>query len=154
MAEVEFLRPEDKPALVAITTAEWQVVAQAVLAELGYKVHTVEEHKEFLSRYTQFPYQVVLIEECFAGTTQGDNLALAEVQIMPMNRRRHSTFILIGPSYVTMHVLQAYQQSVHAVINPADLADLGPMIQKVVGENELFYNSYRQTQQLMAEGKA
>ncbi len=151
--EVEFLGPNDKPALLGISTAEYLAPAYAGVSELGYKIHTAETHQEFLSRFVQFQYQVVIIEDCFACTTPAENLALTTIQTMPMNRRRHAMFMLIGAGFQTFNTMQAYQQSVHAVVNPGELTGLSTLIQKVVMDNELFLNCYRETILRIAQGK-
>jgi hypothetical protein len=75
-----------------------------------------------------------------------------------MPQRRHAVFILLGSSYGTLSALQAFQQSVHAVVNREELGllgpnILGPIIQRVVAGNDLFLNVFRDTQLRIAQGK-
>jgi hypothetical protein len=151
--EYEFLSPSDKPALVALSTLEWQGIAQQVLTELGYKVHVVADHTDFNSRFGGVQYQIVITEELFSAATPAENLTLTGIQNMPMNMRRHCAFILIGDNFQTMHPMQAFQQSVHAVVNREDAINLGQYIQKVIGDNDLFMYNFRDTQRRIAEGK-
>jgi hypothetical protein len=60
----------------------------------------------------------------------------------------------MGPSFQTLHPMQAYQQSVHAVLNPSEIANLDQIVQKVVADNNLFLHIYRDTQNRIAQGKA
>ena len=150
----EFLTPSDKPALLAITTPEWLAMAQAAIIELGYKVHHVDSHAEFPARFNQIPYQVIVIEEIFGGTLPTENTTLQWVQRLPMVQRRHATIFLLSDAYETMNPLQAFQQSVHAVVNYSEVAILGQIIQKVVADNGLFYTAFREMQQRVAQGKA
>ena len=53
----------DKPALLAFSTPEWMETARTALAELGYKIHTAATHGDFLIRFSQVRYQLVIIEE-------------------------------------------------------------------------------------------
>jgi hypothetical protein len=155
MSEVfDFLSPTDKPALLAISTPEWLSMAQAALVELGYKVHAIAAHDEFPGRYSQVQYQVVIIEELFGGTIPTENITLQYIQRLPMNQRRHSVICLLSDAYETLNALQAFQQSVHAVINYSEMALLAQLIQKVVADNDLFLNTYRETQQRLAQGKS
>ena len=62
-AEFDFLTPDDKPALMAINTAELADNAKAALDQLGYKVHAASNHGEFLHKFAQTPYQVVVLED-------------------------------------------------------------------------------------------
>src|ERR1039458_6561071 len=58
----DFVSTEDKPALIAFSTPEWLEAAKAALDELGYKVHTAATHSDFLVRFSQAHYQVVIVE--------------------------------------------------------------------------------------------
>ena len=143
----DFVSTSDKPALIAFTTPDWLEAAKTALSELGYKVHTAATHSDFLIRFSQVRYQVVLLEERFAANTIEENLTLHALQKMQMNQRRHCTFILLGDSFQTFTPMQAFQQSVHAVINSSELFLLKQLIEKAVADNTLFLTNYRETQQ-------
>jgi CheY-like chemotaxis protein len=151
--EFEFIGPDDKPAMMCLTSPDLIAITQGLLAELGYKVHHVTNEAEFTARYPQLPYQVVIIEECFGCDNPADNTTLKQIQWMPMGRRRQTTFILMGASFQTLNSMEAYGQSVHAVVNLVDLANLGQVIQKVTSETDLFLATFRDTQARMAQGK-
>jgi hypothetical protein len=145
----EFISTTDKPALVAFSTPEWLEAARTALVELGYKVHTAATHGDFLVRFSQIQYQVVVVEELFAANIIAENLTLKALQNMPMSQRRHATVILFGNSFQTFTPLQAFQQSVNAVINSSELFLLKQLIEKAIADNALFLNSYRETQSRM-----
>jgi len=142
----DFISATDKPALLAFSTPEWLEAARAALTELGYKVHTAATHTDFLIRFSQIHYQVVILEELFAANNPGENLTLQALQTMAMSHRRHATVILFGDSFQTFAPLQAFQQSVHAVINSSELFLLKQLIEKAIADNSLFLHSYRETQ--------
>jgi hypothetical protein len=142
----EFISTSDKPALLAFSSPEWLEAARTALTELGYKVHTAATHGDFLVRFSQIHYQVVIIEELFAANSIAENLTLKAIQSMPMNQRRHATVILFGDSFQTFTPLQAFQQSVHAVINTSELFLLKQLIEKAIADNTLFLHSFRETQ--------
>jgi hypothetical protein len=143
----EFVSATDKPALVAFSTPEWLEAVRTALLELGYKVHTAATHGDFLARFSQIRYQVVVLEELFAANSLEENLSLKALQQMPMNQRRHATVILLGDSFQTFMPLQAFQQSVHAVINSAEMFLLKPLLEKAVADKELFCHGYQTTLQ-------
>ena len=145
----EFISTTDKPALVAFSTPEWLEAARTALVELGYKVHTAATHGDFLVRFSQIQYQVVVVEELFAANIIAENLTLKALQNMPMSQRRHATVILFGNSFQTFTPLQAFQQSVNTVINSSELFLLKQLIEKAIADNALFLNSYRETQSRM-----
>lgn len=142
----DFISASDKPALLAFSTPEWLEAARAALTELGYKVHTAATHGDFLIRFSQVHYQVVIVEELFAGNDISENLTLQTLQAMPMSQRRHATVLLLGDSFQTFTPLQAFQQSVHAVINSSEIFLLKQLIEKAVADNALFLSSYQQAQ--------
>jgi len=142
----DFISATDKPALLAFSTPEWLETAKTALNELGYKVHTAATHGDFLIRFSQIRYQVVIVEELFAANNIGENLTLKALQNMPMAQRRHSTVILFGDSFQTFTPMQAFQQSVHAVINSSELFLFKQLIEKAIADNTLFLTSFREAQ--------
>ena len=57
-----------------------------------------------------------------------------------------SQFNLFGDSFQTFTPLQAFQQSVHAVINTSELFLLKQLIEKAVADNNMFLHSFREVQ--------
>ena len=143
---LDFVSSEDKPALIAFSTPEWLDMAKQALNELGYKVHTAATHSDFLIRFSQARYQVVIVEELFGANTPDENLTLKALQEMPVSQRRHATILLIGNSFQTFAPMEAFKQSVHAVINSSELFLLKQLVEKAAAENELFLHSFREIQ--------
>jgi hypothetical protein len=144
--QFDFISATDKPALLAFSTPEWLEAARTALTELGYKVHTAATHGDFLSRFSQIRYQVVILEELFAANNIDENLSLHALQHMGMGERRHATVILMGNSFQTFTPMQAFQQSVHAVIGSSELFLLKQLIEKAIADNALFLHSFQQAQ--------
>jgi hypothetical protein len=142
----EFISTSDKPALLAFSTPEWMETARVALSELGYKIHTAATHGDFLIRFSQVRYQLVIVEERFAANDISENLTLQALQHMPMSQRRHATIVLLGESFQTFTPMQAFQQSVHAVINTSEMFLIKQLIEKAVADNSLFLHSYREAQ--------
>ncbi|HWD18727.1 MAG TPA: hypothetical protein VHB20_05565 [Verrucomicrobiae bacterium] len=146
MDDFDFIGQDDHPAIVAVSNVDVLTMAKADLTEMGYKIHAVHTHEQFESRFYMVNYQVVLLEETFAGSSTFDNPSLRLLQNMSMQFRRHAMICLIGENYETLNSLQAYAQSVHSVINYADLTMLSQVIQKTKAENDLFLSAYRDAQ--------
>lgn len=144
--EFDFIGPNDLPALVAITNPEALAAVKATLAEMGYKVHIVETHLQFETRYNQINYQVVVIEDTFAGNPLDVNPSLQFVQNLPMAQRRYASIFLLGGAFETLNTLQAFAQSVHCVINYTEIPVIGQLIQKTIAENNLFLNTFREVE--------
>ena len=148
--ELEFLTPSDKPALLGLSTPELQETAKTALDQLGFKVHTAVNHGEFLHKFAQVPYQVVVIEEMFSATAPEENESLRALQRMSMNQRRQTVFILFGFNMATFNPMQAFQQGVHAVVNPSEMFLLIQLVQKALADNDMFLNTYREVQRRLA----
>ena len=151
--DLELISSGDKTALLALSTLEWLATTKSVLNEMGYKVHSAGNHEDFLLRFGRVQYQVVIVEELFASSTAVENLALKQLQQMPMNQRRNTVSILIGGYCQTLNPMQAFQQSVHAVINPSDLPQLQPIVQQTTANHDLFLKVYRDSELRMAQGQ-
>jgi hypothetical protein len=144
--EFDFIGPNDMPALLAISTPDAQAAVKTILLEMGYKVHVVETHLQFETRYNQINYQVVVIEDIFSGSPLEDNPSLQYLQQLPMAQRRYAVIFLLGGSFETLNTLQAFSQSVHCVVNYTEIQMTGQLIQKTIAENNLFLNTFREVQ--------
>ena len=147
--ELEFLSATDKPALLGLSTPELQETAKTALEQLGFKVHTAVNHGEFLHKFAQVPYQLVVIEDLFSSTTPEENDSLRAIQRMSMSQRRQTVFILFGFDMATFNPMQAYQQGVHAVVNPSEMFLLIQLVQKAIADNDMFLHTYREAQRRM-----
>jgi len=153
--QFDFISTTDKPALLAFSTPDSLETAKTALEELGYKVHTAATHSDFTVRFSQVHYQVVIIEELFAANTIEENSTLKAIQNMPMSQRRHATVLLMGDSFQTFAPMEAFRQSVHAVINRSEFFLLKQLIEKAVADNTLFLHSYREAQAMtVAQAKS
>ena len=153
MADFDFISATDSPALLGLSTPEWTAKAKAQLTVLDYKVHVSANHDDFFARFGQVQYEVVVLEELFAATSPSENLSLPWLQNLPMPQRRHAVVVLIGPSFQSLNTLQAFQQSVHAVVNPSEIDNLGAIVQKTAAENDLFLTNFREVQLRVARGE-
>ena len=154
MDEYDIIGPNDQAALLALSTPEVAANVKTALSEMGYKVHTVENHEQFDTRYHQFNYHVVVIEETFDGGDSLKNQTLRMVQNLPMSQRRHAAFFLVGPGMETLNTMQAFTQSVHCVIHYSELPMLPDLVQKTVAENELFLSTFREVQRRVYQRSA
>jgi len=145
-ASFDFVSTADKPALIAFSTPEWLEIAKGALTELGYKVHTAATHSDFLVRFAQVRYHVVIIEELFGANSIEENLTLKALQQMPVGQRRHATILLLGDSFQTFVPMEAFKQSVHAVVNSSEMFLLRQLVEKAVADNDVFLHSYRDVQ--------
>ncbi len=151
--EFDLLSTTDRPALLGLNSTDRLAACRKTLEGLGYKVHSAISHADFLFRCAQAQYQNEILEELFDASSRAENQSLTSLQGMPMAQRRHAVSFLFGPSYQTLHPMQAFQESVHAEVNAGDVYKLHQIVQKVMADNDLFYNAYRDTLLRMAQGK-
>jgi hypothetical protein len=144
--EFDFVGPNDLPALLAISNPQALAAIKDTLVEMGYKVHVVETHLQFETRYNQINYQVVVMEDTFAGNPMEPNPSLQLLQELPMAQRRYANIFLIGGAFETLNTLQAFSHSVHCVVNYSEIPMIGQLIQKTIAENNLFLNTFREVE--------
>lgn len=153
-ANIDFLNPGDRAALVALSNYDWLTSVQGVVAALDCKVHVAGDHAEFAQRFNAGLYTFVVMEECFGAATPAENTSLQFLQRLPMGQRRHATVLLIGPTFQTLSPWQAYQHSVNAVVNQMDIPSLGQIVRMVEAENNAFLGPFRDVQQRILRGEA
>ncbi len=152
--ELDFLNPSYKPALLALSAQDVVDACKDVLRELNFKVLVATSHEDFATRFGNIQFQLVVLEEQFAATAKEENTSLRMIQRLPMSQRRHATFVLLGHEFQTLDPLQAFAESVHAVVNWADLGSLSQIVQQVAGESTLFLNVFREAQLRVGQGKS
>jgi hypothetical protein len=151
--DLEILAPGDRPILLGVSSKDVLDYAEGVFDQMGYKVHVAATHDEFLERYGRVQYEIVFVEDSFGGVPWTQNKALTTLQTMPMALRRHSTVMLFSDTLETLNPMQAFHQSVHAIVNRVDLDKLLLVVQQVVNDNMTFLNVYRDVQGRIAQGK-
>lgn len=149
--DLDFITTADKPGLLGLSTPEWLDAAMVALNEHGFKVHTAGTHADFMTRFQQNRYEIVITEELFASDSEEENSTLSWLQRLPMNQRRHCSIILLGDKVQTFNVLQAFQLSVHAVVNRSEIFLLGQLVQKVVEDRDYFWKTYNEAQAMLAQ---
>ncbi|HVK58155.1 MAG TPA: hypothetical protein VM735_05180 [Candidatus Kapabacteria bacterium] len=153
LLDLEILSPSDRPILLGITSPDILEYTNGVMDQMGYKVHTASSHEEFLDRFARVQYEIILLEEAFCGAPPDQNESLQTLQLMPMALRRHATVLLLSDTLTSLDAMSAFQKSVHATINRADLDKLMLIVQQVVNDNTLFLNTYRDVGRNIAQGK-
>jgi len=142
--KIEFFELGDKTSLIC-ADVDTTVVAKTTLRELGFKTHIAETPEVAVERIRYTTYDCVIVHESFAGSSLRANAVLNHLAPLPMPQRRYSFVCLVGSSFKTLDAMQAFTHSVHLVLNPVDLPNLGPILKKGLAEFELLYRAYRET---------
>jgi hypothetical protein len=93
------------------------------------------------------------VKEPFGANNPEENVTLKMLQFMPVNQRRHATIVLIGNAFQTFTPMEAFQHSVHAVINSSEMFLLKQLVEKAVADNTMFSQSYRDVQARIFRGE-
>ena len=148
--KLEFFEVGDKTALVCTDSAVGEVVCE-MLRDLGYKFHTADSSELAIERTRYTPYDIIVIQETFAGSTLKSNPVLNYFSVLPMAHRRTSMLVLIGPTFKTLDAMQALAQSVQLVVNNVDLPNLTAVLKKSRAEFETTYKIYKDVVASMGE---
>jgi CheY-like chemotaxis protein len=142
--KMDFFELGDKTSLVCTDNTTAQIVT-ATLRELGYKYHVVETPELAVERLRYTNYDCIILHENFAASSLRTNVVLNYLSALPMVQRRFSFICLVGGSFKTFDAMQAFTQSVHLVLNPIDLQNLGPILKKGLSEFEQLYRTFKET---------
>jgi DNA-binding response OmpR family regulator len=145
--DFEFFSSADKPALMAVTTPKYAELARMAAEAAAYKVHVATTNQQFQDLFSRASYQLVILEATFGGEPGGSNSTLKWIQRLGMPLRRHAVVILLGDAWETLDPLIAFQESVHAVVNYAEIELLARIIERVVGDNDNFLQPFRNAQE-------
>ena len=147
---MDFFELGDKTSLICADPTTTEMV-KTTLRELGFKYHTAETPELAVERIRYTNYDCIVVHENFAGGSLRSNAVLNYLSPLPMALRRYTFVCLIGPSLKTLDAMQAFVQSVHLVLSPGDLPNLGPILKKGLAEFELLYRAYKDTYAAMGE---
>ena len=147
---MDFFELGDKTSLICADPNTTESV-RATLRELGFKYHTAETPELAIERMRYTNYDCVVVHENFAGSSVRSNAVLNYLGPLPMALRRNSFVCVVGPSFKTLDAMQAFGQSVHLVLSPLDLPNLGPILKKGLAEFDLLYRAYKDTVAAMGE---
>src|SRR5437016_2830303 len=142
--KMDFFELGDKTSLICADPATTEAV-KGTLREIGFKFHVAETPELAIERMRYTNYDCIIIHENFAGSTLRTNAVLTFLAALPMAQRRYWFVCLVGPSFKTLDALQAFAQSVHLVLNPADLSNLTAILKKSLAEFELLYRAYKES---------
>ena len=147
---MDFFELGDKTSLICADPATTESV-KGTLRELGFKFHTAETPELAVERMRYTNYDCIVVHENFAGSSLRSNAVLNYLAPLPMALRRYFYVCLVGPSFKTLDAMQAFGQSVHLVLNPSDLPNLGPILKKGLAEFEILYRAFKDTYASMGE---
>ncbi len=143
MPETETFDVNARLALIAVDDGDRKGEVSAALQELGYRVHIAASADDGRDRLRKANYDVVVIDQAFQGGTLLDNPLLQLLQSMPMTARRYMLVALLGSEFKTLDNMTAFSQSVNAVVNYNDVAQVKAVFERAIAENDQFLRVIR-----------
>ena len=133
-------------AMACFDSPEAQSQAKAALEEAGYTVHVPSKPEEAVARLRRIRYEVLLLDEAYGGSAEG-NAVLRAVQPMAMPLRRHMCVGLVGKELRTLDNMTAFAKSVNFVVAERELGKIKAITRQAVADNDQFYRVFRESLQ-------
>jgi PleD family two-component response regulator len=152
MAEI---RPTPDPvprvALVCVDRGERRTAVVDALTELAYIPDVPADAEEAVDRLRKNPYDVVVVDETYEGSSPLDNTVMKALAATSMQVRRYIFVAQLGAGVTTLDNATAFSRSVNAVINVNDVGQLAPILRRAIADNDAFYRVFREV--LQAAGR-
>src|SRR5262245_51431809 len=148
--KMDFFEVGDKTSLVC-TDATVSEIVRATLRELDFKFHTADNAEIAIERIRYTPYDIIIVQDDFAGGNLKANAVLSYLSVLAMAQRRFSMIVLIGPTFKTLDAMQAFGYSAQLVVNTADLSNLTAILKKSWAEFDVLYRVYKSVTVAMRE---
>jgi len=143
-APTEAFDENARPALICESVSQNQTILRSSLMELGYNVHVAANADDALNKIKFNQYEVIVLNEEFAGSTPEDNAVLHTIHPMPMTVRRYIFVVLLGKKFRTLDNMMAFAKSVNVVINISDLPNIKGILRRSIADNDQFYKVFKE----------
>ena len=140
--KMDFFEIGDKTSLICVEP-EISETVRTTLRELNFKFHAVDTSDLAIERSRYYQYDIVVIQDKFAGAALKTNQVLNYFAPLPMAQRRYSMLVLIGSDFKTLDAMEAFAYSVQLVMNIGDLPNFTAILKKSWAEFELMYKIYK-----------
>ena len=137
-------------ALICLDTASHRSECEGILPSLGFAtVHAMSNQVQALAYLTQVPYNFVILDATFDGSTAGANPVLACIHELPIDQRRNMFVVLCTEDAETADAMRAYSQSVNLVVNHDDVLTCRQVLEQRLNEYQRLYRVYNETLQTL-----
>ncbi len=132
----------DLSALLCLDDAATQASVIDQLSQLGFAIHTAVHPEEAPALLTAHPYEIIVIGEHFGGADAGSNSVLSELGRLPLDQRRRSYAVLLGPGMESRSEMLAFLHSVDLTLHLDELPDFKTIVGKGIVRQESYYESF------------
>lgn len=141
----EYFEEGTKTALLCVSTGKEAETLTQSLEEMDYIVIRPKSHGEALHRLKFNKYDLIIVEEEFAGATSERNAILSYLQHLSMSVRRYHFLILLSKKLKTFDNMTAFSKSVNLALNEGDIPNFKNILKRALGEHETFYKVFLET---------
>ena len=132
----------DFSALLCIDSQEVLDLASGQLTLIGFEVHTVSTPEQALAELYSHSYAVMVVDDHFGGSDIETHPLLSQMASVPLDLRRKTFVILIGPNLTPHSKMQAFALSVDLVLRPQDILNLKAIVGQGLLDHEAFYAAF------------
>lgn len=137
-------------ALICLDTPSHRSECEGILPSLGFvTVHAMSNQVQALAYLTQVPYNFVIVDATFDGSTARANPVLACIHELPIDQRRNMFVVLCTEDTETADAMRAYSQSVNLVVNHDDVLTCRQVLEQRLNEYQRLYRVYNETLQTL-----
>ncbi len=143
----------DLAALLCVDDPELQSLVIDQLSQLGFAFHTALFPEEVAVRLRARTYDLVVVSENFAGSADAEaNPVLHELAQLPLDQRRVSYVILIGPTMESRSDMQAFVHNVDLTLRLDEAPNLKAVAGRGIVRQEEFYSAFKGVSQALRSG--
>ena len=142
LARNDIIEEGDLSALVCVDDPALQSGVFDQLTQLGFGIHTALHGEDVARKLRGRVYDMVLVSERFANCDLPTNSALLEIAQMPLENRRETFVVLLGPGMNTRSEMQAWLFSVDLVIRQDEVFNLKTIAGRGIVRQEEFYTVF------------
>jgi len=137
------IAPGDLAALICLDDEMMQAQVVDQIAPLGFSTHTVSDAGQADFHLQAHTYELVVVHERFAGGDVESNTVLHLLRELPLNRRRGSLVVLVGPGMESHSEMQAFLYGVDLTLNESELEDFRTLAGRGLMRQEERYAAFQ-----------
>ncbi len=145
----DFLEEEGKTAILCEEDPIALEQIKTVLNIMEYHITVAEDVRDALRKMKYHTYDLVMVNDSFAGSDPATNGVLIYLERLSMDVRRNIFVVLITRRFSTMDNMAAFLNSVNMILNSNDMGELDRVLSRGIREYELFYAVFKEGQKRM-----
>jgi predicted Zn finger-like uncharacterized protein len=124
------------------SAAEHRETVARTLARGQYEVYVADGTAQAIERMKEDRMDVVLLDTDFDPVEQGTAFITREINALRPQQRRRLFFVQLSSSARTADQHAAFLSHVNLVVNPSDLEDLPPLLERAIRDHNDLYREF------------